>query len=171
MRPFVLMCCDVAHMTFGHCWGTISNMKSALQRLLALVLVLSVVPWTQAEVCPMKLVSQRADTCGASAVPVSHVMHHKAQAGEHDCCPKGKVHKAVQFPPVQVSSCASAMACCSIDPQPINSPEQLSVSRADVVIALLDPSLVLVSVHHASEDRQPLPLEDSVFRLKEDLRI
>jgi len=140
--------------------------------MLALLLALSVAPWSQGEICPMKLQSQRAQACGASSPHLHHAA--VAKAGEHDCCPHGEAHKAMaheQCLPVQLTACNSTMTCCSLDPQPSSSPQAVVAPQQPVVLAVRDVGLGLRARRVDVISSLKISFENSVFRLKEDLRI
>jgi len=143
-----------------------------LQRLFALVLVAGLVPWSQAEVCPMRLRTQSPDACGAS-MPLADHHSHQAASDRHDCCPKTTVHaKQSQCPPTEVRACNSGMTCCSVDPQPAGSVSVPKLVRSVVVLSMVSSSIDLQPVHEDSlAAHLAVSNENFVFRLKEDLRI
>ena len=146
-------------------------MKGSRQRVLIFIMIATMASWSQAEICPMKLQSQRPEACG-STMPMAQHHATPARARQHDCCPKEKQRAATkaQCPDHQLSACESAMACCSLDvplsaTAKAHSPSAPAVSNPDNAIFPLPirtPRIV---------SEQSVSSENSVFRLKEDLRI
>ena len=146
------------------------------QRLLTLMLVVVMAAGSQAEICPMKLQSQRPDTCSSPVLQAQHAAnHHNAQHARspHDCCPPANQHATSQpkCPPVQLTACNAQMTCCSVDPQPPTTTKNAKVVQPEVAVgpaATPQPSLAKIAV---ATSAITISLEDSVFRHKEDLRI
>ena len=150
-------------------------MKSVLQRMFAVVLALSLAPWAQGEFCPMKMQSPAEQACATPAV--NRHVHHVAQqtAPGHDCCPHAQAQKTQghpQCPPVKVTACSTAMTCCSTDQQPGSSPRTVSVEHQPTVIGTIRVSgLTTPPRSRFAVCGQIISLDNTVFRLKEDLRI
>jgi Tfp pilus assembly protein PilE len=149
-------------------------MKSVLQRIFAVILALSLAPWSQGEICPMKLQSQQADACSSANAHAHHPARPASKAAEHDCCPHEQMQKAAtheQCPPLQVTACDATMTCCTIDAQPSSSPQTQGASDQPVLMAVLDASLSAPVRATRFISTLKISFESSVFRLKEDLRI
>lgn len=150
------------------------EMKSALQRILVVVVALSLAPWAQGEICPMKMQSRLAEACGPAGMHAHHAAHAAAKPAEHDCCPQGQTshtHTQQQCPPVQLSACDATMTCCSIDQQPSSSPQAVVAPQQPVVIAVMPVTLSAPLRAVGVATNLGISVESSVFRLKEDLRI
>jgi hypothetical protein len=148
-------------------------MKGTVQRFLVLIMIATMASWSQAEICPMKLQSQKAEAC-SSAMPMMQHRHHAmaATSHHHDCCPKDQKHTSTkaECPDHQLSACVSAMACCSLDVPLSGTSRTLSLSISAVSVSASAIFPLLVRTSRISTNR-PVSTENSVFRLKEDLRI
>jgi len=149
-------------------------MRHWLQRLLAFVVVLCLAPWEQTELCPMKLLPQKAKTCHGSG-PATHPSRRQiTPSHQHDCCPPGLAAPAIQSlcPTDQLSACNSNMTCCSAHSQPVGTPAVKTTRVQLATVAYLDLASRSVPNRRASDENgcQTSP-HSPVFRLKEDLRI
>ena len=147
-------------------------MKRRLQQVFVFLVVASMASWSQAEICPMKLQSQKADACSSSMAMPQHHAHAASAAHQHDCCPTGRQSKSTeaQCPDHQLSACISAMACCSLD-IPASTTSQTH-SLPSPVAYLHENAMFPVPVRTARIIVNcTVPSESSVFRLKEDLRV
>jgi hypothetical protein len=143
-------------------------MRSVLHRLLAAVLVLSLTPWAHAEFCPMQM-AMPADSDRAT----QHAPHHATGTGHHDCCPDTAAKRAAraQCPATATLSGQTAMSCCSVESQPVNSPVSRVSQQKLAVARHLNQFWLPASTPTRIKSAEPIAPPSPVFRLKDDLRI
>ena len=150
------------------------DMKSALQRMFALVLALSLAPWSQGEICPMKMQAQQDAACATGNMHAHHAAQAAAKPNEHGCCPHGPTHPVPvhqQCPPVQFTACDSTMTCCAIHQQPSSSPQAGAAPEQPVVVPVTAVRLNVPARPVGGLNNLKISFDNLVFRLKEDLRI
>jgi hypothetical protein len=145
------------------------RMNIRLQRVLGLLLVLSVSAWGQA-FCPMMLFPQMATSCGQTSA------HSAATSGEnrgHQCCHGRNTRMQNQHcGRSSIRHCASLMSCCSVQPSPASTQKVMSPAMGLAILGRVLPSNMQLRTRFSLlEESEPGAPIRGVLDQKEDLRI